>query len=402
MRAILSILLCFSVYLTKCQWAVIDTVNYEYSQIYFYNNQIGFISSYDFYKQTNDGGQTWTNHITNLNHNRHNFYFLSNDTGFSQLGATYNGGASWFMPNNFTYTFCFTKNNRYGFSAAYLPFGNPFPTFKSSNRGESWSMGGTATPDNNSFSTGVRGMHFADSRHGMMVSGEGHIYRTVNGGNNWILTRPLGSSYDMTGVFMVDSNTAFVYAYNPNLNPFGSNYDKFLRTDDGGLTWSGTNIPSSLRQVNTKIQFFGKLKGYFTDGYYLHKTTDGAVTWQVDTTVYGVKDFSFVDEHTVFLLTWDSVFFNGSVMKRDFTDGIHVLSAPNSEIQVLPNPFSNTLEVNVANPVAYTPTEIFDLSGRKVYETDIQTTSNRIETSGWHPGIYYLKHSHSVVKLVKQ
>jgi photosystem II stability/assembly factor-like uncharacterized protein len=390
-------------YTAKGQWAVVDTVMNEYSQIYFYNNQIGFISSYDFYKQTNDGGQTWTHHTTNLNHNRHNFYFLSNDTGFSHLGTTHDGGLNWMMPSNFTYTFCFTENNRYGFSAAYLPFGNPFPTFKSVNGGKDWSTAGTATPDNNAFSTGVRGIHFADSKHGMMVSGEGHIYRTTNGGSNWTLTRPLGSGYDMTGVFMVDSSTAYIYAYNPNLVPFGSNYDKFLRTNDGGITWQSTNIPSNMRQVFTKIQFFGNLKGYYTDGYRLYKTTDGAITWQADTTVYGVKDFSFVDEQTVFLLTWDSVFFNGSVMKRDLTDGIENVTVTEEAIQISPNPFSSVLEIrNRDSNSDATPVEVFDITGRKIYELQMQSVKFKIETSHWLPGFYYLKHRHSVQKLVKQ
>src|SRR5947209_20483613 len=95
MRILLTLLSLLSFLSSFAQWVVIDTVQSEYFQIYFYDINIGYISSYDFYKKTTDGGLTWNTTTDMGGNNRYDFYFLNQDTGFSRLGVTHDGGQNW-------------------------------------------------------------------------------------------------------------------------------------------------------------------------------------------------------------------------------------------------------------------------------------------------------------------
>jgi photosystem II stability/assembly factor-like uncharacterized protein len=385
-------LLCltFKVDVVSAQWTTIDTVNTKYTSIYFVNDTMGFLGGKGYYKKTDDGGNTWSVKVVGgPNDEVQKMYFIDSSRGF--LGGYYmggrtttDGGNTWDTLTNFTFPFCFAENNRYGFSSVYSPFGNPYPTFRSSDYGQSWQMIAWVQPDANATITGIRGIHFADSLHGMIVAGQSHLFVTNDGGNTWNLKKPLAADHDLNDVYMLNATTAYIIAREDN--PFAIIATKVLRTDDGGDTW---NIVSTVNyEVMTKIQFVDSQKGFMcSNRWFPHKllsTTDGGASWQEDSVRF-VIDFSIADGSSIFLLTWDSVLTQkGSVLKRDLESSVKKTLYRNN-IELYPNPASVYFDVKLVNHYSELKSlSILTIDGKLEKKINITDSYSNIRISCGH------------------
>jgi len=107
---------------------------------------------------------------------------------------------------------------------------------------------------------------FLDANTGY-ISGYGNsIFKTTNGGQNWINLSFAGTANNINVIHFFDSNTGFV----------GSTNDTVYRTTNGGLNWSaGSYIgfqPQSVSFPNTNTGFICGFGG-------LAKTTDAGISW---------------------------------------------------------------------------------------------------------------------------
>lgn len=120
---------------------------------------------------------------------------------------------------------------------------------------------------------------FADANHGWAVGqqqvfglpDDGRISRSTDGGRTWTLQFSQ-SALEFFGVTAIDADTAIAYGR----GNFASS--AYLRTDDGGQTWSGAGNPA-LIGVFRDAQFRPDgLTGWLVSQDIWH-TTDGGLTW---------------------------------------------------------------------------------------------------------------------------
>lgn len=389
MKSYTLILLLFAIYLSTAQtWQTIDTLNSKYSKVFFLNENIGFVSNYQGYKKTTDGGQTWTYVAHEVDaYGRGEIHFISPDTGFRSGAKTHDGGSTWQYVPNFAGPFCFVESNQYAFAAPYMPFGNTFPSMRSSDFGETWAIKGTVTPNPNSSGSGIYDIDFADSLHGVVGSGGGNIFYTEDGAQTWSTRTLSGWEADVSAVDMLNENVAFAASELPP-PPFGPWQSKIYKSVNGGDVWS--HISSVYGQVE-KMQFLNDSVGFLCNTYSLYKTVNGGVNWTVDTSLYGVVDFHLIDETKMYLLTWDSVLTNGGVFKRDITDNIGVIRE-DLRISIYPNPTSGIVKLNTEEPALVGKEYVItDLVGREVYKGILGSEKLQIDLSNVAKGSYYLR-----------
>ncbi len=113
------------------------------------------------------------------------------------------------------------------------------------------------------------------------------VYRTADGGVNWVSIPATGLPYFLTAIAAKDSLTAFVAdAGGPTIN--GGNA-KLYKTTDAGLNWTVIDSTGGTAGFYNDIQFsksnpqFGIAMSDPANGpggpYIVNKTTDGGVTW---------------------------------------------------------------------------------------------------------------------------
>lgn len=72
------------------------------------------------------------------------------------------------------------------------------------------------------------------------------------------------------------------------------------------------------------------------------------------------------------------------------------------EFEIFPNPVGNELQVSGFRFQVSGLVEIFDVTGRKIFEERVSTSNFKLETSNYVPGIYLLKAGDAVKKFVKE
>ena len=139
-----------------------------------------------------------------------------------------------------------------------------------------------------------------DSSHLWATTYEGHIYGSTDGGRNWT-----AQFYDTTvtdfmhyiEMFNLTDGVALGHA-RPG-QPIA-----FLRTADGGTTWTRVNdsqlVGAFSGDIWRRVDFVNINVGYFydTDDAKLVKTTDGGTTWHTTGFMRGyIQVLKFYDEH---------------------------------------------------------------------------------------------------------
>lgn len=199
--------------------------------LYFYNEQIGFVSS-DYYGvlKTIDGGKNWFNPTDNNLQYIYDFEFISEDIGYAggnygQIYKTLDGGVNWFKS---------------GFQDLLI--------------GDS----------------DIHSITFTDNQTGYAVGMHGRIYKTTNSAESW---EPYSVSYWHIGSLSFPSDSIGYATSSTNL----------LKTSDGGIHWNklGIELSSSV----SKLQFIDNNLGYWIeknmfDKQRLYKTEDGALSKQ--------------------------------------------------------------------------------------------------------------------------
>ena len=180
-----------------------DTL-FVFNSIFFVNDSIGWITGSELLKTT-DKGNTWNKITTDTNEPRKDIQFINESTGWGTL----NGGN-------------------------YI--------LKTVNGGKNWNQ--QLVDPNISISS----FHFINEKIGWVVGsnyGERNIYKTSDGGINWILNQGTSSSYH--------SSYSSVYFINENIGwaagtyQYGSWYNStIIKTTDSGMDWFEQNVPNTV------------------------------------------------------------------------------------------------------------------------------------------------------------
>ncbi len=126
----------------------------------------------------------------------------------------------------------------------------------------------------------MKDIFFINSTTGWMCGTKGAIYKTTNGGDNWI-QQYSDSLRELSKIFFIDQNTGWIV----------SNNSSVYKTTNGGANWTEYNfagaIPNVILTFSDAILFKDFNNGFLTAGKgatsytlsYLLKSTDGGVTW---------------------------------------------------------------------------------------------------------------------------
>jgi len=131
----------------------------------------------------------------------------------------------------------------------------------------------------------------------------GYIYKTTNGGLNWIsLILPSFMNYFFWELYFLNANTGYVCGH--------SGY--IYKTTNGGSNWD-TLLPPRWDYMQTygAIQFLNGQTGFIGGRYgMVAKTTNAGLNWiTCDTAVADILDLHFLDVNTGYLSdTWSGVY----------------------------------------------------------------------------------------------
>ena len=206
----------------------------------------------------------------------HSVFFINSTTGFTcgdtatVLKST-NGGSSWFSINsgipssvNLTDIAFLDQNTGYCTGGLGSISGK---IYKSTNGGVNW------VQKYDTSGTGFRTLFFVNVNTGWVVGAGGVIKFTSNGGDSW-LPRDVNIS-SLTDVYALSEDTVFV-------SGFGSG-GSIVKSTNGGVNWTFTSVPGDFADfkfvmfVNSSTGYAGGLK--FGGNGIMGKTTNKGLNW---------------------------------------------------------------------------------------------------------------------------
>ncbi len=230
----------------------------------------------------------------------------------------------------------------------------------------------------------INDMHFVDEKTGWIVSLQGHILKTTNSGDNWVVQKDsAGTLYD---VQFLDLNTGYVLG--------NGNHGIIYRTSNGGTNWilvhdfnpAGIFKAMSFANVNTgwvvsidafdggvfkttnaglswanqrnvehdnpdRVYFINKDTGWTGNfGGHLMQTTNGGTNWNLQSTLGSIKDIEFASKDTGWIAAG-----NQNIVKFTSNGGNNWTS------QYLPPEGGNLITVR--------PNDFTSIDGKVVYGT---------------------------------
>jgi len=128
------------------------------------------------------------------------------------------------------------------------------------------------------FKESMKDIFFINESTGWMVGSKGSMFKTSDGGNNWVSLNT-GVTGELQKVFFIDENIGWA----------GLLTGSILKTTNGGSSWieySFTNVsPNIVFSLFDVLYFTDANNGYVVAGKlknnYLLRTTDGGITWSI-------------------------------------------------------------------------------------------------------------------------
>jgi len=157
-------------------------------------------------------------------------------------------------------------------------------------------------------------MQFISSKTGLVICSDG-VFKTVDGAVTWEKVLSIEVSFQMVHNYTEAYNYRLIQMVDDTLGYVFENEDKFLKTIDGGTTWSYVDGEYTLKD---KIWFYNETNGIALFEDEIYNTNNGGETWEQN-------DFSFST----------SYIFNGIYMIDDsltfvtVSNGIILKSADN-------------------------------------------------------------------------
>ena len=118
---------------------------------------------------------------------------------------------------------------------------------------------------------------FADEQQGWILSDQGSLLTTTDGGQTWLTSSLSDGTY--TGLCFSDADHGFAVGYNDS--------SFILKTDDGGATWELVDHPKALRlnDVYFNDVDVGWAVGIYDNKNYQLHTVDGGQNWEPQSSI---------------------------------------------------------------------------------------------------------------------
>ncbi|MFA7360338.1 MAG: YCF48-related protein [Candidatus Kapaibacterium sp.] len=178
--------------------------------------------------------------------NINSIYFIDNNTGFisgnnGRILKTTNSGINW-LYSNLDLSLSVNQLSFINNSTGFLLTNNQI--YKTTNIGDYWQSKLSVSINN------LTSFSFLSNSLGYLSSSAGLIFRTINGGDNWIQ--------------ISNSSTPFSkICFSDSLTGFSINSNTVYRSSDGGIIWNSRNFSSGDTTVNFKdISFINDNTGF--------------------------------------------------------------------------------------------------------------------------------------------
>ena len=264
---------------------------YDFNDVFFINGRVGWVVGENglIYK-TIDCGNSWEKIFIGTHDMKLGLHFVNENfgcvAGYQHVITTSDGGENWQKQDSLYfrgYGSVFFIDSLYGWATGLRNWTWPSGAeiHKTTDGGNNWQV--QSGPHsaratffiNRNVGWAIGGYEDYDPTHGGWSDYYGFIFKTTDGGENWI---QYGKTYSniLTSVYFVDSLKGWIGSKGGN--PLVS-----LRTTDGGNTWLETEYPTNANS----IFFTDSLTGYAVGGPFgnYSRTIDGGITW-VESTIY--------------------------------------------------------------------------------------------------------------------
>jgi photosystem II stability/assembly factor-like uncharacterized protein len=253
---------------------------------------------------TSNSGNSWNvlNRVTGAQDNLTAFQKFDENTYY--LGTSYNmmqrstdGGNSWFGTaliyegptatgiRGIAYT-----SSSIGYAATYKKI------FKTINGGITWSLLITLSDEITSINFTDNNTGFATTM-GFMEGGVSTVYKTTNGGNNWVPTVFGGWAETFRILKFINENTGFI------LYGGSRNGNRLHKTINGGLNWTRVGVS----EVFGRLHIFDENNFTGTDYYNFKITTNAGITWILKTQPFlETRDMYFQSSQKGYLLDYNN------------------------------------------------------------------------------------------------
>ncbi|ASB50574.1 YCF48-related protein [Alkalitalea saponilacus] len=357
--------------------------------------------------RSNTNGRTWTVQTFNPPGQYEGVHFIDENTGFA-VGNSY-------------------SEENWGHRIV-----------KTDDGGNSWrSVLFSTSEESNNFRERLRGIHFPNANTGYAVGSGGVIYKTTNGGEDWV-SKESGVSVQLNSVFFTDANTGYAcgssgtivqtknggdtwtIANTPTTDgmfaiSFINNSIGFaavrgwgmVKTINAGENWIWISLPGSPNRIMRDMVFISEQVGYLAGSDYMFTTHDGGESWELNPLPGSpsISGLAARNGNTVV-----AVGFNGTILRKytgpeetplDEDDdqepptSIEFLNRDVNTFRVYPNPFDNHIIIKGRFEHSSTVTVyIYDIHGRLIYQTEHNTFGEEtfyINTQSISNGIYLLR-----------
>ncbi|MGI8641935.1 MAG: WD40/YVTN/BNR-like repeat-containing protein [Pyrinomonadaceae bacterium] len=248
--------------------------------VFFTSSERGFVAGDEGYlAYTSNGGKTWSKQIVNIKENINEIYFRNNDNGYVVAGKkmflTDDGGRNWreikiYNPSEFKNAAPEFLSIRFADKKRGLIVGSLLNNndevvdslvMRTDDGGETWSR--IFVPSK----LELFHLDFVNSSRGWIVGDKGMILTTYDGGVNWQVQKS-GTNKALYNVDFRDDKDGFAVGGKGII----------LRTEDGGETWETikTNFPNTFLRVDFADDKNGWIVGY---GGTILRSSDKGKTW---------------------------------------------------------------------------------------------------------------------------
>jgi photosystem II stability/assembly factor-like uncharacterized protein len=361
----------------KAQWIQLTsgTANDLYS-IYFPSSTTGYIADLFGHVFKTIDGTSW-NMIPGVNNVNGSLFFTSIDTGYaagtSSILKTTDGGVTWtnhLTESVFAVAAIQFVSSNVGYAAALNNTQDSTIIYKTSDAGITWVRKSTFSTFNY-----AQCIYFSSPMVGLvLINGEG-IYKTTDGGANWLLV-----SSDMNLLGMHFPSPSIGYAVGMDI----------YKTTDGGNTWNIQTNPNPTLLYS--VFFTSNTVGYAVGGNGLAngeiiKTIDGGINWTLSlANTYTYGGIHFPNSGTGYVCGT-----GGAIFKLSTTTEIENNSLT-SQLNVYPNPSNGIFTIQLSAEQQKSAISVYDILGNNIMEKATDGIENyKIDISNQSKGMYYIK-----------
>jgi len=255
------------------------------SDVYFVNADTGWaVGQYGTILKTTNGGQTWTPQTSNTVAHLGRVFFVDANNGWADGSIpgvndgiflrTTNGGATWTVtsagqilglpagiPGWLGSLRFFSSSVGWAVGGAPATYGGS-GIFKTTNGGATWVR-------KFSVAQGQSAIFFADQQNGWTVGPVGSMYRTTDGGENW-MPLTLGTTLSLSDVHFADTSTGWAVGSPGTI----------FKTTNGGNSWTSRFFGSTAAIGDVHALNASTVVVTGGDGF-IRRTTNGGTSWVV-------------------------------------------------------------------------------------------------------------------------